>query len=186
VKHGYHALAIDERRAQFPPTLWSGPFEPTQIVEQVWFTGAHSDVGGGEPSDGPGTTALSDITLAWMMDKAAALGAEFDPEVLAQYKCPLKPEYALDVFHESWKIFCGFPIRRSVPANASISNSVLIRCTDESNWRPKNLSFVNGSLANSYAIVNVCSDPETMTAGAAAAASSAASNTGTQSAGSGI
>ena len=74
-----HALAIDERRAQFPPTLWKGPAAPGQTLEQVWFTGAHSDVGGGEPDDLPGlTTALSDMgTLGWMMSKASALGLQF-------------------------------------------------------------------------------------------------------------
>jgi len=167
IKHGYHALALDERRAQFPPTLWSGPAGPTQVLEQVWFTGAHSDVGGGEPSDGPATTALSDITLSWMMAKGSGLGLVFDPAVKAQYDCPVSPEYALDVFHESWKIFCGFPIRRHVDPTSSIANSVLIRCEEEANWRPKNLSFENGKLASTYKIVSVCSQPAVAAAGAA-------------------
>ncbi|MDF3010573.1 MAG: hypothetical protein K0S03_1369, partial [Burkholderiales bacterium] len=42
-----HALAIDERRAPFAPTLWDYKPKPGQQVEQVWFCGAHSDVGGG-------------------------------------------------------------------------------------------------------------------------------------------
>lgn len=160
VKHGYHALAIDERRAQFPPTLWEGPTAPNQTLEQVWFTGAHSDVGGGEPSDGAGTTALSDVTLSWMMAKAADRGLEFDPDVQKQYSSPMNPEYALDKFHESWKIFCGFPIRRKIDKSASIANSVLIRCNEEASWRPANLTFSNGVLADSYQIVSVCNQPE--------------------------
>ena len=168
IKHGYHALAIDERRAQFPPTLWSGPIAPTQTLEQVWFTGAHSDVGGGEPSDGAGTTALSDITLCWMMDKASALGLQFDPAVQNLYTCPISPEYALDVFHESWKIYCGFPIRRTIDKKASIANSVAIRCSEEASWRPANLSFENGSLASTYQLVSVCNQPATATATAKA------------------
>jgi uncharacterized protein (DUF2235 family) len=177
VKHGYHALAIDERRAQFPPTLWEGPLGAGQTVEQVWFTGAHSDVGGGEPSDGTGTTALSDITLSWMMSKASASGLQFDPAVQQQYTSPLNAEYALDQFHESWKILNGFPIRRHITSNASIANSVAIRCEEEASWRPQNLSFTKGILANTYQIVSVCS------ARAAAMASGVGTGSGTQAAG---
>jgi len=168
IKNAYHALAIDERRAQFPPTLWTGQPAAGQTLEQVWFTGAHSDVGGGEPEDGPGTTALSDITLSWMIDKASALGLQFDPAVVKQYTIPLDPEYALDKFHESWKVFCGFPRRRSIAKNASIANSVLIRCDDEATWRPQNLTFENGALASSYEIVNVLKQPAAAAAGAGA------------------
>ena len=85
IKHGYHALAIDEKRAQFPPTLWEGQPAADQTLEQVWFTGAHSDIGGGEPDDIPGATELSDITLSWMMERAGALGLQFDPEVQKLY-----------------------------------------------------------------------------------------------------
>jgi uncharacterized protein (DUF2235 family) len=171
IKNAYHALAIDERRAQFPATLWSGPAAPGQTLEQVWFTGVHSDVGGGEPDDSPGTTALSDITLGWMMSKASALGLQFDPAMLEQYTMPCDPEMALDTFHESWKVFCGFPIRRSIAKNASIANSVLVRCAEESTWRPANLTFENGILAASYDIVSVVNHPP---AAAASAAQSAA------------
>jgi uncharacterized protein (DUF2235 family) len=166
IRNAYHALAIDEKRAQFPATLWTGTAAPGQTVEQVWFTGAHSDVGGGEPDDVTGTTALSDITLGWMMSKASALGLQFDPQVLQQYTMPLIPELALDTFHESWKIFCGFPKRRSIDKASSISNSVLIRCTEESTWRPQNLLFENGSLSTGYQIVSVVADPAAQTVGA--------------------
>ena len=178
IKHGYHALAIDERRAQFPATLWQEPAGPDQKLEQVWFTGAHCDVGGGEPSDGAETTALSDITLAWMMGKAAALGLTFDAAVQQQYACPLSPEFALDVFHESWKFFCGFPTRRIIGERASIANSVAIRCEAESAWRPQNLSFENGALASTYQIVSVCNLPNLAPANAAQAKAAQAGSSG--------
>jgi uncharacterized protein (DUF2235 family) len=170
IKNGYHALAIDEKRAQFPPTLWTGNLASYQTLEQVWFTGAHSDVGGGEPSDGAGTTALSDITFSWMLGKASNLGLQFDLDVQNQYSCPLSPEYSLDRFHESWKFFCGFPVRRTIDDSASIANSVAIRCGEDASWRPLNLVFNNGVLASSYKLVNVCSQP-------AAAQASGASTT---------
>jgi uncharacterized protein (DUF2235 family) len=161
IKNACQALAMDEKRAQFPPTLWDGPPAPGQTLEQVWFTGAHSDVGGGEPDDLPGTTALSDISLGWMMSKANAQGLQFDPAVYAQYTMPLLPELALDKFHQSWNILCGFPKKRSIDPNSSIANSVLIRCTEDSSWRPQNLTFAGGSLAPTYQIVSVVKDPTT-------------------------
>ena len=47
VKAAYQCLALDEKRPQFPATLWTPPFAATQKVEQVWFSGCHGDVGGG-------------------------------------------------------------------------------------------------------------------------------------------
>ena len=67
-----HALAIDERRGAFKPTLWTTTPDPRQVVKQEWFPGAHSNVGGGYPQAG-----LSDVALAWMMDEAAAAGLAF-------------------------------------------------------------------------------------------------------------
>jgi uncharacterized protein (DUF2235 family) len=69
VQHAFHALAIDERRAPFTPTLWYQKPKPDQTVEQVWFAGVHSDVGGGYPRAG-----LSDIALEWMLDRATHVG----------------------------------------------------------------------------------------------------------------
>ena len=45
VLNAYHALAIDEKRLQFPPTLWTSQPAPGQTLEQVWFCGVHSDIG---------------------------------------------------------------------------------------------------------------------------------------------
>ena len=75
VQQGFHAVAIDEQRADFTPTLW----EPAPNVTQVWFAGAHGDVGGGAPRAG-----LSDIALVWMMESLAKAGVLFDaPPVYA-------------------------------------------------------------------------------------------------------
>lgn len=68
VRVALHAIAIDEKRGPFAPTLWVSPTgEPRhekQIVEQVWFPGAHSNVGGSYPD-----TVLSDITFDWMVQR---------------------------------------------------------------------------------------------------------------------
>jgi uncharacterized protein (DUF2235 family) len=73
VQNSYHALAIDERRESFEPTLWKSKAKPGQQVEQVWFAGVHSDVGGGLPQAG-----LSDLALMWMKEKAEEHGLAFD------------------------------------------------------------------------------------------------------------
>lgn len=74
VRYAYHALAIDERRPPFEPTLWTGTATPGQTVEQVWFAGAHTDIGGGSCG-----SALSDITLMWMVQRARAAGLTVEP-----------------------------------------------------------------------------------------------------------
>jgi hypothetical protein len=73
VRHGAQALAIDEQRDEFVPTLWTGKTPPGSTIEQVWFAGSHSDVGGGY-SD----RALADIPLLWMVDRAKAAGLQVD------------------------------------------------------------------------------------------------------------
>jgi uncharacterized protein (DUF2235 family) len=95
VLHAYHALSIDERRVEFPATLWNAETTVAQVVEQVWFSGVHSDVGGGNAE-----TGLSDITLSWMMNKAKALGIQFDPAIWSKYAL-VDAKHSLDLAHES-------------------------------------------------------------------------------------
>lgn len=93
VDYAYHALAIDEHRAPFEPTLWKYTPKAGQKVEQVWFCGVHSDVGGGYAEVG-----LSDITLAWMLDKAHGAGLALDAAAIGAH--PLRPN-ALAPLHNS-------------------------------------------------------------------------------------
>jgi hypothetical protein len=79
------ALAIDETRLKFAPTFWEASSEPGSATEdprvkQVWFEGAHSDVGGGYAQ-----TGLSDTSLLWMAREAHAAGLVFDAELLGTY-----------------------------------------------------------------------------------------------------
>ena len=62
VQHGFHAVALDERRSDFVPTLW----EPAERIVQVLFPGAHGDVGGGYPATNR-ESGLSDVALAWIL-----------------------------------------------------------------------------------------------------------------------
>ena len=84
VKDAYHALAIDERRSTFLPTLWwpeakecelPDGSKHQQVVKQVWFPGTHSDVGGGN-----GNVQNSSIALGWMASAAEGTGLAFSSE----------------------------------------------------------------------------------------------------------
>ncbi|MFN4099290.1 MAG: phospholipase effector Tle1 domain-containing protein, partial [Pararhodobacter sp.] len=91
VRRGYHALALNETRAVFEPVLWeSRPDWPGQ-VEQVWFRGAHGDVGG-QLSGDHRARPLANIPLVWMLGKAEAAGLPLPPGWRARFPCdPLAP-----------------------------------------------------------------------------------------------
>ncbi|KAF2862907.1 hypothetical protein K470DRAFT_274897 [Piedraia hortae CBS 480.64] len=64
MRNAFQALALDERRFPFSPAIWeNNPDHPTNL-QQVWFPGSHSDVGGSYPDSG-----IANMTLAWMMDR---------------------------------------------------------------------------------------------------------------------
>jgi len=74
IGHARHAVALHEVREPFEPLLWSGVSRKSQTLKQVWFAGAHADVGGGyAPGDGAGTS-YSDISLFWMWHQAKEAG----------------------------------------------------------------------------------------------------------------
>lgn len=89
IDYAYHAIALDETRRLFQPTLWEvaknnkAPEFP-QVVEQVWFSGVHSNVGGGYAD-----TGLSDIALLWMIEKAQGTGLGFRENYLNE---KIKPD----------------------------------------------------------------------------------------------
>lgn len=80
IEVGRHAVAIDERRAFFRENLWhpkeKKPTGPKDLL-QVWFPGSHGDVGGGYPEK---DSALSKISLEWMLREAQAEGLLTIPE----------------------------------------------------------------------------------------------------------
>jgi Uncharacterized conserved protein len=77
-----HALALDERRRMFRVAAWAQPqfyvanrFHPNYVaeqnIEQRWFPGVHSDIGGGYPER---ESALSKQPLIWMIEEAKKFG----------------------------------------------------------------------------------------------------------------
>lgn len=83
VKHAYQALAVDERRRPFQPDLWTGDPAPGQTIQQVWFAGVHSNIGGSYRN-----TGLSDIALKWLAGRGVRHGLEFTEA----FKCFLEAQ----------------------------------------------------------------------------------------------
>lgn len=127
VEHAYHALALDEKRGPFAPAIWQGTPQNGQKVEQCWFAGVHSDVGGGYADD----AGVSDISFVWMVEKATLLGLEFDTED-PTWQESIKPD-PLAPLHDSYglpyKLFgklVDSPSPRKISVNAPGSYSTTI------------------------------------------------------------
>ncbi|QIW95166.1 hypothetical protein AMS68_000684 [Peltaster fructicola] len=76
VENAFQALALDERRYAFQPTLWEKHPDNTSTLRQVWFPGAHSNVGGGYDDQ-----QIANITLAWMMSQCSPF-LDFNPDYI--------------------------------------------------------------------------------------------------------
>ncbi|HYE07203.1 MAG TPA: DUF2235 domain-containing protein [Planctomycetota bacterium] len=101
VRNAFHAVAIDENRPQYLATLWDDKPVPGQTVEQRWFTGAHSNVGGGYAD-----TRLADLALEWMVERARGCGLDIAPR--AQ---PMPADAYAGVLRDSYKEFLGWIYR---------------------------------------------------------------------------
>jgi uncharacterized protein (DUF2235 family) len=136
VRIARHALAIDEHRSDFEPTIWT-PRENMDI-QQVWFCGSHSDVGGGAyKPDKNGS--LSDIPLLWMAQQAQIAGLSLERHLEENIKIK-----ATATLHNSRRHFYRIkekynrPIRHG-KGKTLIHRSVKARWDAQANYRPKNL-----------------------------------------------
>ena len=86
VVRAFHALALHETRAVYAPILWTTRPDREGVVEQVWFPGTHGDIGGqigGRAASRP----LSNIPLAWMLDRLEGAGLPLPPGWRARFPC---------------------------------------------------------------------------------------------------
>ncbi|WP_026897430.1 DUF2235 domain-containing protein [Daejeonella oryzae] len=141
VEYAYQALAIDERRSNFQPTLWQlsdkvKDNQVQQVMEQVWFTGVHSNIGGGYDDEG-----LSDIALNWMIEKATGAGLGFDQKYIEanikqnengmlynsnKFPFSLLPDYVR-------------PVKKAALSNENICPLVFERVKNNEKYKPENL-----------------------------------------------
>jgi hypothetical protein len=95
VDYAFQALAIDERRLTFPPTLWYRTQDaPAKDLQQCWFPGVHQNIGGGAPD-----REIEDITFAWMVDNLSGM-LTFEnviiEELIQQHRAARTEHNALD------------------------------------------------------------------------------------------
>jgi uncharacterized protein (DUF2235 family) len=132
VKFAYHAVSIDERRKDFPVSLWTKRnLAAGQTMEQVWFAGVHSNVGGWYDN-----RDLSSIALVWMMEKAKAAGLKIDADKFANIKSQQNPRGKI---HESYQGFWKFrrDLVRKIPPKSRVHNSVIERMNNVSSYTPR-------------------------------------------------
>ncbi|MCH8313757.1 MAG: DUF2235 domain-containing protein [Nitrospinae bacterium] len=136
-----HALAIDEHRSDFKPTTWL-PRENTDM-KQVWFSGAHCDIGGSYGPD-KNNSFSSDTSLAWMIKEAGKFKLTIENHLERSIK--INP---LAMIHKSRRSF--YRIKkieyRQIDHGKGpilIHKSVKSRWDQDPNYRPKNLQdYVN-------------------------------------------
>jgi uncharacterized protein (DUF2235 family) len=129
VQAAFQALAIDEHRRPFTPTLWDPvPAVDGQRVEQVWFTGCHCDVGGGYPEG-----ALAEIGYYWMTDRARSCGL-----ALKAGAVPLQLDCCTGKLHDSrtglYKLLP--PYYRKIGQPGPTHQSVASTAVQRTKWTP--------------------------------------------------
>lgn len=131
-----HALAIDELRSDFEPTVWEP--KPNLDLKQVWFAGSHTDVGGGYPRDRDGSL-LSDHPLDWMMREANASGLALEPHLRKGLKA--KATAKLHISRRKYYRIKRKFFRRVDHGGGEIllHRSVRDRWQKDRDYRPKNL-----------------------------------------------
>ena len=109
------SLAVDERRRPFQPDLWTGAPANGQTIEQVWFAGVHSNIGGGYRDCG-----LSNIALAWMAGRGARASCH-GAAVWGNCKAPSSKVYAACNSSSAGAIFSALCTIRASAKSASVS-----------------------------------------------------------------
>ena len=163
VRIARHAVAIDELRSDFEPTLWLP--RPGLDLQQMWFSGAHSDVGGSYAPDADGTL-LSDYPLEWMMDEASRAGLALEQ----QQRAELKPSPTAALHQSRKHIYRSKrPFWRPIAhgrGDVLIHDSVWKRWDADPGYRPRNLEawldqFSKSSAARRAASVSAVSGSST-------------------------
>lgn len=133
IAHAYHALAIDEQRSQFVASLWDPPMPvPVSRLEQVWYAGVHTNIGGGYSPDG-----LANLPLHSIKRRAKKHGLEFDDEYLNHFKAV--PDSELRVSRKGiYKLSRKHtrPIGKTKHGNERVHSSVYKRIKKLPDYRP--------------------------------------------------
>jgi len=131
-----HALAIDEFRSDFEPTIWEK--RENMDLKQVWFCGAHSDIGGSYKPADDGSLA-SDYPLTWMLDEALLAGLQTEPHIRENIRLnPLSPIHnSRRSFYRIKKKFYRCIDEKNM--DVVLHESVYLRLEQDTSYQPKNL-----------------------------------------------
>ena len=111
IRHGYHALALDETRMAFEPLLWDTLPGWEGAVEQVWFCGAHGDIGG-QLGGFLAARPLANVPLVWMLERGEALGLMLPDGWKGRFVCDARAPMVGS--YQSWgKVFLWRRVRRT-------------------------------------------------------------------------
>jgi uncharacterized protein (DUF2235 family) len=156
VRSARHAVAIDERRRTFPPTLWNNLDALNRaaggvVYAQRWFPGDHGAVGGGGP-----VTDLSDDALLWIADGAVAAGLAVDPDARAGWRLtrnPLGPLSARPVRSPVARLLALDTRDRKGPRRlAELAEAAVRRWHADPAYRPRAVEALTGALSRGAAI----------------------------------
>ncbi|NEN95844.1 MAG: DUF2235 domain-containing protein [Moorea sp. SIO3I7] len=131
IKHGLHAVSIDEQRKVFDVT----PMDKSDLkVLEVWFPGVHGSVGGGSQEQ----SGLSDCALQWMMDSIGkiGLGLEFDPSAIPT---GINIDYEIDFNNDLGLFKFTGTKEREISDKFRLHESVRERWLRRPDYRPSNL-----------------------------------------------
>ncbi len=139
VEHACHAVALDEYRKDYAPTLWTPNTRwPNDRLQQRWFIGVHADVGGGYSPSQP----LADISLQWMHTQASARGLALDPppqQLNLDYRAPVTDSHGRFLIG-LYKFFSVKHYRRIGEAengNEAVDDSARKRIQDDPGYRAR-------------------------------------------------
>lgn len=137
VDYAYQALAIDEHRKPFAPSLWSTATPSTIEMEQRWFAGVHSNIGGGYDNDG-----LANVALDYIVNKAEALGLEVNRNDYLKFYKPHPQDEMRDSMSLQYKVLgeINREITLNNASNQVIDESVYKRMAKIAEYRPENLA----------------------------------------------
>jgi len=154
----FHALAIDEHRNKFRPTIWTKKIKKSVVedppprtldeVEQRWFVGAHANIGGGCDND-----LLVQLPFRWMMEKARLHGLQFKQDITIEgnpYSCEISDSFRKFAYGTyrfvSRRYYRPLGVdaeetetERIYSINETIDASVFERWRRDSSYRPQNL-----------------------------------------------
>ena len=130
-----HALALDEHRSRFQPLLVGPPIDPTKTtVYEVWFPGAHADIGGGDAD----SNDMAGISFNWINQMM------LDRKIIPRYTRAYSDCSGV-LHHPENLVFNSFgshKMRRIVPPNSVIDETVFKRAMDKHPFEEGHTEFV--------------------------------------------